>query len=76
MTRLHARSSNRFQYASTRPASTRSASTTPRSNASNWLRTLLDSQGSPSTDGEHISESPSEGSRHVFSSYGDHSPSQ
>ncbi|KAI3949718.1 hypothetical protein MKX01_040935 [Papaver californicum] len=71
MTRLHAGSSNR-----SRSASTRSASTTPRSNASNWPRTLLDSQGSPSNDGEHISTSPSEGSRRVFLSDGDHSPSQ
>ncbi|KAI3904224.1 hypothetical protein MKW92_040869, partial [Papaver armeniacum] len=57
-----------------RPASTRSASTTP--SATNWPTTLLNSQGSPSTDGGYIAASPSEGSRHrVSSSDGDYSSS-
>ncbi|XP_026429997.1 uncharacterized protein LOC113326492 [Papaver somniferum] len=57
-----------------RSASTRSASTTPRSSEANWTRALLNSQGSPSTDGDHAAASPSEGSHRVSSSNGDHSP--
>ncbi|KAI3961971.1 hypothetical protein MKW92_013703, partial [Papaver armeniacum] len=67
-------SSSRSRPASTRSASTRSASTAP--SAANWPTALLNSQGSPSTDGGHIAASPSEGSIHrVSSSDGDHSPS-
>ncbi|KAI3834481.1 hypothetical protein MKW92_037249, partial [Papaver armeniacum] len=66
-------SSSRSRHASTRSASTRSASTTP--SAPNWPTSLLNSQGSPSTDGGHIAAIPSEGSGHrVSSSDGDHSP--
>ncbi|KAI3955689.1 hypothetical protein MKW98_006049, partial [Papaver atlanticum] len=57
-----------------RSASTITASTTPRSSAANWSRSLLNSQGSPSTDGGHTAASPSEGSHRVSSSDDDHSP--
>ncbi|KAI3959289.1 hypothetical protein MKW98_018879 [Papaver atlanticum] len=58
------------------PSSSRSqsASTTPRSSAANWPRSLLNSHGSPSTDGGHTAASPSEGSHRVSSSDGDHYP--
>ncbi|KAI3956156.1 hypothetical protein MKW92_021565, partial [Papaver armeniacum] len=74
MTRIPIRSNSRSLSASARSASNRSESTTPRSNSSNWPRTLLNTQGSPSTDGVRISASSSEGSRRVSSSDGDHSP--
>lgn len=61
-------SSNRSRSASTRPAST-----TPRSSAANWTRSLLNSQGSPSTDGGCTVASSSEGSHCMSSSDGDHS---
>ncbi|KAI3872856.1 hypothetical protein MKW92_028940, partial [Papaver armeniacum] len=68
--------SSRFRSGSTRSASTRSPSTTPSSNEANWTRGLLNSQGSPSTDGANPAGSPSVGSRQVSSSDGEHSPSQ
>ncbi|KAI3850750.1 hypothetical protein MKW98_030810, partial [Papaver atlanticum] len=74
MTRLHVGGRSRFWSASSRPASTRSPSTTPSSNEVKWPRSLLDSQGSPSTDGANTAASPSVGIRHVSSSDGDHSP--
>ncbi|KAI3861565.1 hypothetical protein MKW98_000517 [Papaver atlanticum] len=72
MPRLHVGgSSSRF-----RSGSTSSPTTTPRSNEANWPRGLLNSQGSPSTDGAHTAVSPSVGSGRVSSSDGDNSLSQ
>ncbi|KAI3845888.1 hypothetical protein MKW92_011301, partial [Papaver armeniacum] len=69
-------SSSRFRSGSTRSASTRSPGTTPSLNEANLPRGLLNSQGSPSTDGANPSRSPSVGSRLVSSSDVEHSPSQ
>lgn len=57
-----------------RSASTRSASTIPRSSASTWPMDFLNSQGSPSTDGSHAAASTGKGSPRVPSSDGDNSP--
>ncbi|KAI3853394.1 hypothetical protein MKW92_029941, partial [Papaver armeniacum] len=67
----HDGGSSRFRSGSTRYASTRSPSTTLSSNEANWPRGFLNSQGSPSTDGANPA-----GSRQVYSSDGEHSPSQ
>ncbi|XP_026429124.1 uncharacterized protein LOC113325112 [Papaver somniferum] len=69
-------SSSRFRSGSTRSASTRSPTTTPSANEVNWPRGLLNSQGSPLTDGEHTAGHPSVGSQRVSSSDGDDSLSQ
>ncbi|KAI3944078.1 hypothetical protein MKW92_005587, partial [Papaver armeniacum] len=74
--RIHVGGTSQFHFASTRSASTRSPSTTPTSNEVNWPRGLLDSQGSPLTDGANTTASTSVGSQTVSSSHGDHSPIQ
>ncbi|KAI3853002.1 hypothetical protein MKW92_025293, partial [Papaver armeniacum] len=74
--RIHVGGTSRFRFCSTRSANTRSPNTTPTSNEVNWPSGLLDSQGSPSSDGANTSASPSVGVNLVSSSHGDHSPIQ